>query len=154
LGTNVTLQFGVIVDYSHCHLISIGDDCILAPNVHILAHDASTKVQLGYTRVARVEIGKRVFIGAESIILPGVTIGDDAIVAAGSVVTRDVPPGTLVAGNPARFVKTVEAYIAQNRELMKSRPVWPQAGWHAEHGITPQRRQQQWDALDEVGFIE
>jgi maltose O-acetyltransferase len=154
IGSNVNLQFGVIIDHSHCHLISIGDDCILAPNVHLLAHDASTKLHLGYTRLARVIIGNRVFIGAGSIILPGVTVGDGAIVAAGSLVSRDVAPGTLVGGNPARFIKTVDDYIVQNRELMKTRPCWPQAGWHTGHGLTDARRLEQWDALDEVGFLE
>lgn len=154
LGKNVQLQFGVIIDYSHCFLIQIGDDCIFAPNVHVLAHDASTKIQLGYTKIARVIVGNRVFVGAESIILPGVTIGDDAIVAAGSVVTRDVAAGTLVGGNPARVLTTVDEFIARNRELMKTRPCWPQAGWHEQYGITRERKREQWEALDQPGFLE
>lgn len=56
-----------------------------------------------------VIIGKRVFIGGHSIILKGVTIGDEAVIGAGSVVTKDVPAGEIWAGNPAKFIKKVNA---------------------------------------------
>lgn len=57
--------------------------------------------------VAPVSLGKNVWIGSGAMILPGVSIGDNAVVAAGSVVTKDVAAGTVVAGNPARFIKNV-----------------------------------------------
>ncbi|MFC3816427.1 acyltransferase [Lysobacter sp. GCM10012299] len=76
-------------------LIEIGDDVTLAPRVHVLAHDASTKRALGFTRIGRVRIGERVFVGAGSIILPGVSIGDDVIVRGGSFVTTDIPAGSV-----------------------------------------------------------
>ena len=82
-------------------LISIGDETTLGPRVTILTHDAAPKLRTGYSRIAPVRIGARVFIGANATILPGVTVGDDAIIGAGSVVRRDVAPGTVVAGNPA-----------------------------------------------------
>ena len=66
------------IDTSNCDLITIGDDVILAPNVHIVAHDASLKNFLGVKKLGRVTIGSRVFIGANSVVLPGVEIGDDA----------------------------------------------------------------------------
>jgi maltose O-acetyltransferase len=56
------------------------------------------------TNAAPVEIGRSVFIGARAIVLKGVTIGDGAVIGAGAVVTRDVEPGSIVAGNPARAV--------------------------------------------------
>jgi len=61
---------GVILDPSHCWLIEIGDHVTLAPRVHILCHDASTKEFLNYTKIGRVTIGDHVFIGAESVVLP------------------------------------------------------------------------------------
>lgn len=89
-GENLQVMFGVVIDWGHCFLITIGDNVTIAPRCHILAHDASTKNQLGYTRIAPVSIGNDVFIGADSIVLPGVTIGDRVIIGAGSVVTKDL----------------------------------------------------------------
>ncbi|GAC1404504.1 MAG: hypothetical protein NVSMB64_07840 [Candidatus Velthaea sp.] len=105
------MHFGVVIDYSHCHLISIGADTVIAPRVHVLAHDASMKRHLDYTFVARTTIGKRVFVGAGSIILPGTTIGDNVIVGAGSVVRDDIAPGLVVAGNPARVLSTTAGFL-------------------------------------------
>lgn len=58
---------------------------------------------------ARVVLGRNVWLGANVTVLPGVTIGDDAVVGAGSVVTRDVPPRTVVVGSPARVVRSLDA---------------------------------------------
>jgi maltose O-acetyltransferase len=122
IGSNVYLAPGSVVDPSFAWLVSIGDDSTLGPGVYVLAHDASTKRHLGYTRVGRVEIGRRVFIGAYSLVLPGVTIGDDVIVGAGSIVRQDVPEGIMVAGNPAVLVGKTEDYIEHHREQMERRP--------------------------------
>lgn len=118
-GKNVFVNFGCIIDESFCFLIEIGDNVTLAPRVHILAHDASTKNSLGYTKVGRVSIGNSVFIGAGTIVLPGVKIGNNVIVGAGSVVTRDVPDNAVVAGNPARIICSHEEYM-QKQELLKN----------------------------------
>lgn len=91
VGRNFGRLNGVILDPAHCWLISIGDDVTMAPRVHVLAHDASTKKYLNYTKIGRVNIGDRVFIGADTVILPNVTIGNDVIIGANSVVTKDIP---------------------------------------------------------------
>jgi acetyltransferase-like isoleucine patch superfamily enzyme len=88
--------------------VIIGDHSALAPHVRVLSatHDYA---QLDLPdRAASVTIGRHVWIGAGATLLPGVNIGDGAVVAAGSVVTRDVAPYTIVAGNPARFLKVRE----------------------------------------------
>ena len=103
-------------------LIEIGDECTIAPEAYLLAHDASTKRHLNRTRVGRVCIGRRVFIGARAVILPGVTVGDESIVAAGSVVVHDVPPRTIVAGNPARQVGSLDDYLAEQRRRLAEGP--------------------------------
>ena len=118
VGTGFIRMEGVIIDPSHCWHISIGDHVVLAPRVHILAHDASTKVFLGYTRVANTRIGNNVFIGAGSIILPGVTLGDNVIIGAGSVVSKDIPNDTVAAGNPARVVKSLCDFLEENKRKM------------------------------------
>ena len=106
------------IDPSHCFHITIGDNVTLGPRVHILAHDASTKIFLDYTRVANVTIGSNVFIGAYSIVLPGVTIGDNVVVGAGSVVTHDIPSGSVAVGAPARVIKPLEEFLNEKQEEM------------------------------------
>lgn len=120
IGKNFTRMSGVIIDPSHCWHIEIGDDVILAPNVHILAHDTSTKIFLNYTRIANVKIGNRVFIGAGAIILPGVTIGDDVVIGSGSVVSKDIASSSLAVGSPAKVICTLEAYIEKEKLKMNS----------------------------------
>lgn len=84
--------------------IEIGSKCVLT-GCSILAHDASLGLAYSIpTKFAPVRIGDRCFIGWHSIVMPGVTIGDDCVIGAGAVVTRDVPAGSIVAGNPARVI--------------------------------------------------
>ncbi len=105
LGANAFLNFGcVILDVAE---VAIGEGAQIGPVVQIYAADhprdpAQRRQGLEFGRP--VHIGANTWIGGGAIILPGVTIGDDAIVGAGSIVTRDVPPGATVAGNPARPV--------------------------------------------------
>lgn len=120
VGENLTRMSGVIIDPAHCWHIEIGNDVILAPNVHILAHDASTKPFLNHTRIANVKIGNRVFIGAAAIILPGVTIGDDVVIGAGSVVSKNIPSNSLAVGNPVKVISTLEQYIEKQKSQMQA----------------------------------
>lgn len=122
VGGNFNMLEGVVIDVSHTWHIEIGDDVTLAPGVHILAHDASTKIHLNYTRIGKVKIGNRVFVGAHSIILPGITIGDDVIIGAGSLVSRDIPDRRVVAGNPAKIICTIDDFLSRKRDEMKTSP--------------------------------
>ena len=103
LGTGVFLNFNcVILDVVK---VTIGDGAQIGPGVQILTADhprdpAQRRAGLEFGRP--VNIGANVWIGGAAIILPGVTIGDDAVVGAGAVVTRDVRPGATVMGNPAK----------------------------------------------------
>jgi maltose O-acetyltransferase len=137
LGRGVFVGGGTVLDPDFCFLIEIGDDTTLSLEVMVLAHDASTRHHLGYSRVAPVRIGSRVFVGARAVILPGVTIGDDAIVGAGSLVRRDVPAGTVVAGNPARPLGRTDDYLARHRRALDARPSWPREGHTTSGGATP-----------------
>jgi maltose O-acetyltransferase len=155
LGDGVTITRGVVLDPAHCHLIEIGDGAILGPEVLILAHDASTKTHLDYTRIARVRIGARAFIGARTVVLPGVTIGDDAIVGAGSVVSRDIAPGVVAVGAPARETMTTADYIARHRERLHVLPTYPRDGWTHRAGMTPGNPQRMAQALESSeGYVQ
>ena len=124
VGKDFKRMEGVIIDPSHCWHIKIGNNVTLAPRVHILAHDASTWVFLGYTRVSNVTIGNNVFIGAGSIVLPGVTIGNNVVIGAGSVVSRDIPEGSVAVGIPAKVVKSLDDYLNREKGRMNENNVF------------------------------
>ncbi len=110
---------------------------------------------VGYTLLAPVSIGARVYVGAGAIILPGVSIGDGAIVGAGSVVRHDVPAETMVAGNPARIIGQVAEFAERHRRLMTSRPCYPAEGWTYDGGITDGNQERMLaDLQDGVGYVE
>ena len=154
VGKNFGRLNGVILDPSHCWLIEIGDDVTLAPRVHILCHDASTKGFLGYTKIGRVSIGDNVFIGAEAVVLPGVTIGNNVIVGANSTVTHNVPDNTVVAGSPARVLCTLDEYLNKERNRMESAPVYGE-DFTLRQNISMEKRAQQKAELDgKIGYID
>ena len=125
IGEGCSIQPGVVFDYSHCNLITIVNHVTIAPQAYLLAHDASTKRKLGYTKIGIINIKDNVFIGARALILPGVTIGENSIVGAGAVVSRDVPKNSIVVGNPARIIGNVDGFIERNRILLENSPTFP-----------------------------
>lgn len=153
VGKNFNRQGGVIIDPAHCWLISIGDDVTLAARVYILAHDASTKQHLGFTKVGNVTIGNKVFIGANSTILPNVSIGSNVIIGAGSVVSKDIPDNCVAVGNPAKVVSTIEDYIQKNKQLMKNSAVFD-TGWTVNGHITEDKKKTMHEKLsDGMGYV-
>lgn len=94
------ISFGARLDKTNPKGVFIDEESYVASGVLILAHDFSR------AKKADTVIGKRCFIGANAIIMCGVTIGDNVIVGGGSVVTKDVPSGCIVAGNPARIIRS------------------------------------------------
>jgi maltose O-acetyltransferase len=147
LGRDSFIARGVYLDPGHPWLITIGDETGLSPGTIVMAHDASMRRHMGCTRIARVVIGNRVFIGAGAIILPGSMIGDDSIVGAGAVVRGYVPPRSMVAGNPAKVVSDVDSAAEWHRQAATDGPVWPHEGWTLEWGITEARKRAQREAL-------
>ena len=99
LGEGTVISFSARLDKTNPRGVHIGKYTVVTFGAAILTHDYVNN------RDRDVYIGDNCFIGAHSIILPGVTIGDNCIVSAASVVVRDVPAGSLVTGNPARVVE-------------------------------------------------
>lgn len=154
VGSNFKRLNGVILDPSHCWLISIGNNVTIAPRVHILAHDASTKFFLNYTKIGRVTIGDNVFIGAESIVLPNITIGSNVIIGAGSVVSKDIPSGTVYVGNPAKLVCSIQEYIDKNKQLMQNGPLYGNK-YTLRNKITDKDKNTMFIELaDRMGYVE
>ena len=95
-------------------LVSLGDHVAVASGVRFITHDGGfwvfRKDHPEIDIIGPIRVGNNVFIGLNTIILPGVTIGDDCVVGAGSVVTHDIPSGSVVAGVPARVICTKDEY--------------------------------------------
>ena len=121
IGKGVDIATGVFIEEAYPELVTIEDNVDIGPNVIIVAHDSSYRTvnpELP-TIKKRVVIKRNSYIGAGAIILPGVTIGESSIVAAGAVVTKDVPPRTVVAGIPARVIGSVDEFLAKYYKKFK-----------------------------------
>ncbi|HMJ74651.1 MAG TPA: DapH/DapD/GlmU-related protein, partial [Iamia sp.] len=107
VGRNVFINHGCTLN--DIGGIDIGDDVMLGPNVSLLTsgHPLDPATRRSAITAAPIRLGRNVWVGAAAVVLQGVTIGDDSVVGAGSVVTRDVPAGVLVAGSPARQVRSL-----------------------------------------------
>ena len=153
MGKNVHIQEGVILDPGHCWLIDIGDNVTIAPRVHILCHDASTKNGIGYTKIGVVKIENNVFIGANTTILPGVTIENNVIIGANSVVTEDIPANSVAVGNPCRVIKNYNSYIEEHKKIMDKVPVFDEK--YIIGNIDEKRKCEMRDKLKRtVGFVK
>lgn len=99
---------------SEPYLIKIGNHCTITSGVQLITHDGGAWIfreEIPDLNVfGKIEIKDNSFIGLNSIILPNVTIGPNSVVGAGAVVTKDVPPNTVVAGVPAKIISTTEDY--------------------------------------------
>lgn len=111
IGRGVLLGSNVNIDNVYPNLITIGDGAALAGSNVLLAHSKPPEYFRGVVDsfAAPVIIEANAWIGIGAIILSGVTVGEGSVVSAGSVVTRDVPPHSLVAGNPSRRIKELRA---------------------------------------------
>jgi len=108
---------------SEPYLIKVGKDVLFSGEVFMTTHDGGIKVlnSLGFfdesnDKMGRIIIGDNCFIGQKSVILPGVTIGNNVIIGAGSVVSKDIPSNTVAAGIPAKVICSIEEYYKRNLE--------------------------------------
>lgn len=153
IGENFQYGNFCFFDPAHCFLISIGDDVTFSTRVHLLAHDASPKKLIGYVKIGRIEIGNHVFVGANTTILPGVTIGDNSIIGAGSVVTKDIPANSVACGIPARIVCSTFDYCSKVRLIPKE--LWFEEDYTIRGGITEGQKKEMLELLidGKIGLV-
>ena len=155
IGEHCKFQSEVLIDYSHYWLITIGNNVTLAPRVHILAHDASTKSALGYTKIGLTSIEDDVFIGAGTIVLPGVIIGKYSIVGAGAVVTHSIPAGVVAVGNPAKVISSIEEYYNKIQSKMNTENCFGE-DYTLRNNLSQEKKQEMIDTIKKYGcaFVE
>lgn len=120
IGDNVYINYGCII--LDCAQITIGDDTLLGPNVGIYAANHAIDVEervKGGCYGKPIHIGNRVWIGGDSKLLAGVTIGDESIIGAGSVVTKSIPSGVIAVGNPCKVLRKITD--ADKTDYLKNR---------------------------------
>lgn len=107
------------------YLINIGNHVTIASGVYFITHDGGVWVirelyekYKNCNIVGQINIGDNVFIGMNSTIMPGVTIGENSIIAAGSVVTKSFPKDSIIAGVPAKKIKSLDEYIEKNEDIL------------------------------------
>lgn len=111
LGADCYMNFGCVV--LDCAKVTVGDNVLFGPNVQIYCpgHPLDPALRNGFNGPEfrlPVTIGNDVWVGGGAILLPGITVGHGAVIGAGSVVTKDIPPMVVVAGNPAKVVRKIE----------------------------------------------
>ena len=114
----------VVIDRTRPWMIEIGNDVKITEGVVILTHGFDWSVLKGvYGEVlgscGKVTIGNNVFIGMNSVILKGVTVGNNVIIGAGSIVNKDIPDNCVVAGNPAKFIMSLDEYYEKRKKLQE-----------------------------------
>ncbi|CAM4143501.1 acyltransferase [Lederbergia lenta] len=112
IGKHTSFALMVMLDVMYPENISVGRNTVIGYNTTILAHEYLIKEY----RLGPVDIGDEVMIGANSTILPGISIGNGAIVSAGTLVHKDVPEGAFVGGNPMRVIYTKEELLERRKE--------------------------------------
>jgi maltose O-acetyltransferase len=138
IGRNCVILYPSYIDGRLPYLLEIGDNVVISLYVTILTHDAASAWAGDLVKVGRVRINDQVFIGANTTVMCNVAIGPNAIVGAGSVISRDVPPDSVVAGNPAKLVCSMEKFKANHRELGGRQPLFE--GKNFQHPYVPDER--------------
>ena len=118
LGKNNDIQENALWS-SEPWLITVGDDCQFVLGSRIFTHGGGKvlrTIESDFDSFGKVVIGNGVYLGANSLIMPGCTIGNGVLVAAGSVVTKSIPDQVIVAGNPAQIICTIDEYYQKNKK--------------------------------------
>jgi acetyltransferase-like isoleucine patch superfamily enzyme len=131
---------------SESYLVSIGDYCRIAKGVSFFTHGGLWSQRKKYNDLehfGKIYVGNYTYIGEDALIMPGVTIGNDVIIGAGSVVTKSIPDGKIAAGNPARIVGDTIEFVERTRSV--SLPTF---------GMTYEQKKSYLLSLDDSAFIK
>ena len=126
-GYNISvgkISMPILITFLDVCPIEIGDNCMFGPNVQLYTAEhplQAAKRNSGMESGKRIIIGNNVWIGGGAIVLPGVTLGDNVVVAAGAVVTKSFPENCVIAGNPARIIKELTEDDAPTTSLEQQR---------------------------------
>ena len=125
VGRNVQIvdRSRLLYEPWYANLIEIQDGVVISAGVRLVTHDSSYANILGNLpiRYGRIVIEQNAYIGVNAIILPGVRIGESALIGAGTVVNRDIPARTIAAGNPVKVLSTLEEGLSRYREKMSGK---------------------------------
>lgn len=155
VGKNTSIYSWSTIDAGKPWLIEIGSDVIISVGVRMLTHDASPNIVGCGTKLGRITVGNNVFIGVNSVILCNTRIGDNVIVGAGSVVTKNLPSGGVYAGNPAKYICSIEEYQSRYQKLRKDRPAFDKIRpWNTWNDATDEEKAVMHKGLEDgVGFF-
>jgi acetyltransferase-like isoleucine patch superfamily enzyme len=145
LGENVTFYGASPGMFStEPWLISIGNDVHITNGVRFLTHDGGTLIVQdevhGFVLTGDIAVGDNTYIGIDTVILPGVSIGSNCIIGARSVVTKDIPDGIVAAGVPARAISTKEKYTDKVRDVMAGNNSRYYSDLEYMHSLNPNRK--------------
>jgi acetyltransferase-like isoleucine patch superfamily enzyme len=153
IGENVSIHSRKIPLYAN--LISLHDNVKIAANVVFITHDITHRMLRDMMsgkkfpeKIGCIEVMDNVFIGANSVVLNNVRIGPNVIVAAGSVVAKDIPPGVVVGGVPAKVIGSFDDFVAKRTAEIKDSKKMP--GQPAGHLITKELETYMWDKFHET----
>ena len=107
IAPGVEIGYFVIIDHNYPDYITINQNCVIAAKSTILAHDDGKKE---YSQIKKTIIGKNCFLGINSVILPGVKIGNNSIIGANTVVNKNIPKNSLAVGTPAKIIKKYSTF--------------------------------------------
>lgn len=155
LGKNCSISPNAEIDYSHCWLIKIGNDVTITSHCIILAHDASTKRDLGYAKIGKVVIEDNVFIGVNSVILPNTCIGANTIIGAGSVVCGNIEANSVYAGVPAVKICDKQDFLNKHSDAIQNCAKVFDESYTIRKNISDAKKKEMLDKLDSgVGYVE
>ena len=124
IGDKTQLNCHVTAFGTEPYLVEVGDDCLFASGTRFITHDGGVKVlnSLDYfdgrsmRKMSRIKVGNNTYFGVNVTVMPGVTIGNNCIIGAGAIVTKDIPDNSCAVGVPAKVICTIDEYYERNKD--------------------------------------